>query len=66
MKRGTRKKKFNMKNVILWTITYMMFVVMLVTFIMYAFGQPSWVQAVLYMVGTAWCWIFASVNSKGE
>ena len=65
MKRGTRKK-IKPRNIVLWAITYFMMAVILASAVIYAFGKPSWVQALMFVLGYAWCWTFAVVNTKGE
>lgn len=66
MNRGTRKKKIKLRNIVLWSITYFMMAIVLAQMVIYAFGKPSWVQAVLFTIGSAWCWMFSYANTRGE
>lgn len=68
MKKGSkfRKLKRKAKNIVLYAITYIMGAVAIAQMVIYAFGKPSWVQALLFTIACAWCWTFACVNTRGE
>lgn len=66
MKKGTRKKKIKLRNIVLWAITYFMMAMIIASMVVCAFGKPSWVQALMFASGCAWCWTFACANTRGE
>lgn len=68
MKKGIkfRKLKRKAKNIVLWTITYIMFVMMVVSALLHAFGEPLKIYWLMYAVGFAWCGCFAHANSRGK
>lgn len=67
MKKGIRSRKFKrrLRNYILWGITILMMSVSILSCVLFAFGEPSWEQAVAFVIGELWCLAFTTANCGG-
>ena len=63
MKKGIKRRR--LRNYILWTITFLMCAMSIGACVVFAFGKPSWVQAVLFFIGQIWNLAFVTANGGG-